>query len=37
MHQNHLSPGFSIELNAFAIDGRLVIVPPELDDNRNGK
>jgi hypothetical protein len=30
--------GFSIELKAFPIDGRLVILPPDNDDNsRNGK
>jgi hypothetical protein len=31
--------GFSIELKAFPIDGRLVVLPPDLDDNnsRNGK
>ena len=31
--------GFSIELRAFPIDGRLVILPPDTDDNntRNGK
>ena len=25
---------FSIELNAFPIDGRLVVLPPDGDDNR---
>jgi len=31
--------GFSIELRAFPIDGRLVVLPPDTDDNkgRNGK
>jgi hypothetical protein len=31
--------GFIIELKAFAIDGRLVVLPPDTDDNndRNGK
>jgi hypothetical protein len=30
--------GFSIELKAFPVDGRLVALPPDLDDNnRNGK
>jgi hypothetical protein len=31
--------GFSIELKAFPIDGRLVALPPDSDDNnsRNGK
>lgn len=31
--------GFSIELKAFPIDGRLVVLPPDSDDNntRNGK
>jgi len=30
--------GFSIELKAFPIDGRLVALPPDTDDsNRNGK
>jgi hypothetical protein len=31
--------GFSIELKAFPIDGRLVVLPPDTDDNnsRNGK
>jgi hypothetical protein len=28
-------PGFSIELKAFPIDGRLVVLPPDSDDNRN--
>jgi hypothetical protein len=28
---------FSIELRAFPIDGRLVALPPDTDDNRNGK
>jgi hypothetical protein len=27
--------GFSIELKAFPIDGRLVVLPPANDDNRN--
>jgi hypothetical protein len=33
------SLGFSIELKAFPIDGRLVVLPPDTDDNngRNGK
>jgi hypothetical protein len=31
--------GFSIELKAFPIDGRLVVLPPDLDDSssRNSK
>jgi hypothetical protein len=31
--------GFSIELKAFPIDGRLVVLPPDTDDNngRSGK
>jgi hypothetical protein len=31
--------GFSIELRAFPIDGRLVVLPPDTDDNnsRNAK
>jgi hypothetical protein len=31
--------GFSIELKAFPIDGRLVVLPPDTDDsnNRNGR
>ena len=30
--------GFSIELRAFPIDGRLVVLPPDVnDDNRNSK
>ena len=28
-------PGFSIELKAFPVDGRLVVLPPDNDDNRN--
>jgi hypothetical protein len=28
-------PGFSIELKAFPVDGRLVVLPPDSDDNRN--
>ena len=28
--------GFNIELKAFPIDGRLVVLPPDTDD-RNGK
>jgi hypothetical protein len=27
--------GFSIELKAFPIDGRLVVLPPDNDDNRS--
>ena len=27
--------GFSIELKAFPVDGRLVVLPPDGDDNRN--
>jgi hypothetical protein len=27
--------GFSIELKAFPIDGRLVALPPDSDENRN--
>jgi hypothetical protein len=29
--------GFSIELKAFPIHGRLVVLPPDNDDNRNNK
>jgi hypothetical protein len=31
--------GFSIELKAFPVDGRLVVLPPDIDDSntRNGK
>jgi hypothetical protein len=29
--------GFSVELKAFPIDGRLVVLPPDTDDSRNGK
>jgi hypothetical protein len=29
--------GFSIELKAFPIDGRLVVLPPADDDNRSNK
>ena len=31
--------GFSIELRAFPVDGRLVVLPPDTDDtnSRNGK
>ena len=31
--------GFSIELKAFPLDGRLVVLPPDTDDGngRNGK
>jgi hypothetical protein len=29
--------GFSIELKAFPIDGRLVVLPPDNDDNRSNK
>jgi hypothetical protein len=30
--------GFSIELKAFPVDGRLVVLPPDLaDDSRNNK
>lgn len=28
-------PGFSIELKAFPVDGRLVVLPPDSEDNRN--
>ncbi len=33
------SLGFNIELKAFPVDGRLVVLPPDTDDNnaRNGK
>jgi len=30
-------PGFSIELQAFPVDGRLVVLPPDPADERNGK
>jgi hypothetical protein len=30
-------PGFSIELKAFPIDGRLVALPPDPLDERNGR
>jgi hypothetical protein len=35
----HKEIGFSIELRAFPIDGRLVVLPPDTDDgnSRNGK
>jgi hypothetical protein len=29
--------GFSIELRAFPVDGRLVVLPPDPVDERNGK
>jgi hypothetical protein len=29
--------GFSIELKAFPVDGRLVVLPPDGDDSRNNK
>jgi hypothetical protein len=29
--------GFSIELKAFPIDGRLVMLPPDSEDNRSNK
>jgi hypothetical protein len=29
--------GFNIELKALPMDGRLVLLPPDPDDNRNGK
>jgi hypothetical protein len=29
--------GFSIELKAFPIDGRLVVLPPDNNDERNNK
>ena len=29
--------GFSIELQAFPVDGRLVVLPPDPADERNGK
>jgi hypothetical protein len=29
--------GFSIELKAFPVDGRLVVLPPDPVDERNGK
>ena len=29
--------GFNIELKAFPVDGRLVVLPPDGDDERNGK
>jgi hypothetical protein len=28
-------PGFSIELKAFPVDGRLVVLPPDNDDRSN--
>jgi len=28
-------PGFSIELKAFPVDGRLVVLPPDNDDRNN--
>ncbi len=30
-------PGFSIELKAFPIDGRLVVLPPDNDDSRSNR
>jgi hypothetical protein len=29
--------GFSIELKAFPIDGRLVVLPPDSNDDRSNK
>jgi hypothetical protein len=29
--------GFSIELKAFPLDGHLVALPPDIDDNNGGK
>ena len=29
--------GFSIELKAFPIDGRLVVLPPDSNDDRNNR
>ena len=29
--------GFSIQLQAFPVDGRLVVLPPDPTDERNGK
>ena len=29
--------GFSVELKAFPIDGHLVVLPPDMDDNRSNK
>jgi hypothetical protein len=29
--------GFSIELKAFPVDGRLVVLPPDGDDGRSSK
>jgi hypothetical protein len=29
--------GFSIELKAFPVDGRLVVLPPDSDDGRSNK
>jgi hypothetical protein len=29
--------GLSIELKAFPIDGRLVVLPPDTDDGNNGR
>jgi hypothetical protein len=31
------STGFNIELKAFPVDGRPVVLPPEPTDERNGK
>jgi hypothetical protein len=31
------SPVFNIELKALPMDGRLVVLPPDPDDNRIGK
>ena len=30
-------PGFSIELQAFPVDGRLVVLPPDPAEDRNGR
>ena len=30
-------PGFSIELKAFPVDGRLVVLPPDPTDDRSNK
>jgi hypothetical protein len=30
-------PGFSVELQAFPVDGRLIVLPPDPTDDRSNK
>jgi hypothetical protein len=30
-------PGFSVELKAFPVDGRLIVLPPDPTDDRSNK